>query len=73
MCCGVVRVFSGLGGVIALILLVVALLRQLITLVGFLLALVKIAIVVVFVALLIMILLAIFRDRARKRRDVNDI
>lgn len=53
----------------ALILVVVALLKQLITLVGFLLAAVKIAIIVIFIALLVMIVLAIFRDRSRRRRD----
>jgi predicted membrane protein len=68
MCCGLVKVFGGLGGVVALILLVVALLKQLITLVGFLLA-----IVVIFVAVLVMIVLAIFRDRARRRRDIDEL
>ena len=73
MCCGLVKVFGGLGGVVALILLVVALLKQLITLVGFLLTLVKVGIVVIFVAVLVMIALAIFRDRARKKRDFEDV
>ncbi|HEX2271080.1 MAG TPA: hypothetical protein VHH35_16160 [Pyrinomonadaceae bacterium] len=44
-------------------------LKQLIALVGFLLAAVKIGIVVIFIALLVMIGLAIFRDRARRRRE----
>jgi heme/copper-type cytochrome/quinol oxidase subunit 2 len=51
----------------------VALLKQLIGLVAFLLTLLKIAIVVVFLAVLVMIVLAIFRDRARKRRDFEDV
>ena len=67
--CGVIRVFGRLGGLIALIFLIVALLRQLITLVGFLLVAIKIAIVVVFIALLVLIVLAILRDRSRKRRE----
>jgi len=58
---------------IAVILLVVALLKQLIGLVAFLLTLLKIGIVVVFLAVLVMIVLAIFRDRARKRREYEDI
>jgi len=54
-----------------LILLIVALLKQLIGLVSFLLFFVKIAIVVIFVAVLAMIVLAIFRDRSRKRRETE--
>jgi hypothetical protein len=67
------RTCGRLGGIIALILLVVALLRQLITLVGFLLAVVKFAIVVIFIALLVLIALAILRDRSRRRRDAEDL
>ena len=55
----------------ALILVVIALLKQLILLVGFLLTAIKIAIIVVFVALLAMIVLAILRDRSRKRRETE--
>ena len=67
--CGVLKVTGGLGAIVALILVVIALLKQLILLVGWLLAAIKIGIIVVFVALLVMILLAIFRDRSRKRRE----
>ena len=67
MCCGILKAGGGLGAIVALILVVVALLKQLIALVGFLLAAVKIAIVVIFIALLVMIVLAIFRDRSRRR------
>ena len=69
MCCGIFKAFGGVGAIVALILVVVALLKQLITLVGFLLAAVKIAIIVIFIALLVMIVLAIFRDRSRRRRE----
>jgi ATP/ADP translocase len=69
MCCGVLKAAGGLGAIVALILVVIALLKQLILLVGWLLAAIKIGIIVVFVALLVMILLAIFRDRCRKRRE----
>ena len=55
----------------ALILVIIALLKQLILLVGFVLAAIKIAIIVVFVALLVMIVLAILRDRSRKRRETT--
>jgi len=60
------------GAVMALILLVVALLKQLIMLVGFLLALIKFAIVVAFVGVMIMIVLAIWRSRAREKREMNE-
>ena len=61
-----------LGGVLALILLVIALLRQLIALVGFLLVAIKIAIVVIFVAVVILIVFAILRDRSRHRREAEE-
>ncbi len=35
--------------------------------------LIKVAIVVIFIAVLVMIVLAIFRDRARKKRDFEGI
>jgi hypothetical protein len=61
------------GAVLALILLIVALLKQLIGLVGFLLVLVKFAIVIAFFAIMVMIVLAIFRDRSRRKREAEDI
>ncbi|HET7112850.1 MAG TPA: hypothetical protein VFI57_04365 [Pyrinomonadaceae bacterium] len=73
MCGGILKAGGGLGAIVALILVVVALLKQLIALVGFLLAAVKIAIIVIFIALLVMIALAIFRDRSRRRRGLDDI
>ena len=71
--CGIVKVFGRLGGIVALILLIVALLRQLLTLVGFLIVAIKVAVVVIFIALIVLIVLAILRDRSRKRREVEDI
>jgi O-antigen ligase len=68
-----VKAFGRLGGILALILLIIALLRQLIALVGFLLAVIKIAIVVIFVGLLCMVLLAMFRERSRRRREAEDL
>lgn len=70
---GMLKIFGRLGGVLALIFLVVALLRQLITLVGFLLAAVKIAIVLVFVCVLVLIVVAILRDRSNKRREASEL
>jgi len=67
------KTFGRLGGIVALIFLVITLLRQLILLVGILLAIVKFAIIVAFVALMVMIVLAIFRDRARRKREVTEI
>jgi hypothetical protein len=71
MCCGILKAAGGLGAIVALILVVRGLLKQLILLVGFLLTAIKIAIIVVFVALLVMIVLAILRDRSRKRRETQ--
>jgi len=67
------KTFGRLGGILALIILLVGLLRQLIVLVGFLLAVIKIAIVVIFVGLMGMILLAMFRERSRRRREAEDL
>ena len=70
MCCGsTLKAYGGLGAIIALILIVIALLKKIILLVGFLLTAIKVGIVVVFIALMVLIVLAIFRDRARRRRD----
>ena len=65
--------FARGGAVFGLVVLVVALLKHLILLVGFLLALVKLLIIVAFVALLVMIVLAIFRDRSRRKREAEDM
>ncbi len=64
---------KAIGGIAALILLVITLLGSLITLGGFLLGAIKLLIVVIFVALLVMILFSILRDRSRRHREVGDI
>ena len=69
---GMLKVFGRLGGVLALILLIVALLKQLVTLVGFLIAAIKVGVVVVFIALIVLIGLAIWRERCNRRRDRNE-
>jgi L-asparagine transporter-like permease len=70
---GTLKIFGRLGGVLALILLIVALLRQLVALVGFLLAAVKVAVVLMFIGIVVLILLAIFRDRAQRRRESQEL
>ncbi len=64
---------KAIGGITALIFLVITLLGSLITLGGFLLGAIKVLIVVIFVALLVMIVFSILRDRSRHRDEVRDI
>jgi amino acid permease len=66
-------IIKAIGGITALILLVIALLGSLLTLGGFLLGAIKVLIVVIFVAVLVMIVFSIFRDRSRHRREGQDI
>jgi hypothetical protein len=66
-------IIKAIGGIAALILLVITLLGSLITLGGFLLGAIKILIVVIFVAVIVMIVFSILRDRSRRRREVHDI
>ena len=64
---------KAIGGITALILLVITLLGSLITLGGFLLGAIKALIVVIFVAVIVMIVFSIVRDRSRRHREVRDI
>jgi amino acid permease len=64
---------KAIGGITALILLVIALLGSLITLGGFLLGAIKVLIVVIFVAVIVMLVFSILRDRSRRHREVQDI
>lgn len=64
---------KAIGGVIALILLVITLLGSILTLGGFLLAAIKVLIVVVFIAVITMIGYSILRDRSRRRHETGDI
>lgn len=68
----IVRAF-GLGSIVAAILLIVALLKQLVVMFGFLLALVKFGIIMAFVMIIVMIVLAIWSDRTRRRREERDM
>jgi len=64
---------KAIGGITALILLVITLLGSLIALGGFLLGAIKVLIVVIFVAVLAMIVFSILRDRFRRDREAHDL
>ena len=64
---------KAIGGLTALILLVITLLGTIITLGGFVLGAIKVLIVVVFVAVIVLVAFSIFRDRSHRRREVRDI
>jgi amino acid permease len=66
-------ILKALGGITALILLVITLLGSIVTLGGFLLSAIKVLIVVIFLAVVIMIVFSIFRDRSRRRHEATDI
>jgi ABC-type polysaccharide/polyol phosphate export permease len=65
-------ILKALGGITALILIVITLLGSIVTVGGFLLAAIKILIVAIFIALLIGILFTVIRDRSQRRRSAND-
>jgi hypothetical protein len=65
--------FGRWGGILTLIILLIALVKQLIAFVGFLMFALKIGIVLAFIALFLLIIMAIFRGRSQRRRDVEDI
>jgi hypothetical protein len=69
----ILAAFGRGGAVLALIFLIVALLKQLIVMVGFLLALIKFAIVIAFLLMMLMIVLAIWRDRSRRKREAEGL
>jgi len=66
-------ILKALGGITALILLVVTLLGSILTLGGFLLTAIKVLIVVIFLAVLTLVIFSIFRDRSRRRREASDL
>ncbi len=66
-------ILKALGGIAALILLVITLLGTIVTLGGFLLTAIKVLIVVIFLAVVTMIVFSILRDRSRRRREATDI
>jgi len=66
-------ILKALGGITALILLVITLLGSIVTLGGFLLAAIKVLIVVIFLAVVTMIVFSMLRDRSRRRHEATDI
>jgi amino acid permease len=66
-------ILKALGGITALILLVITLLGSIVTLGGFLLSAIKVLIVVIFLAVVTMIVFSILRDRSRRRHEATDI
>jgi hypothetical protein len=66
-------ILKALGGIAALILLVITLLGSIVTLGGFLLTAIKVLIVVIFLAVVTMIVFSILRDRYRRRQEATDI
>ena len=66
-------ILKALGGIAALILLVITLLGSIVTVGGFLLTAIKVLIVVIFLAVVTMIVFSILRDRYRRRQEATDI
>jgi len=66
-------ILKALGGIAALILLVITLLGSIVTLGGFLLIAIKVLIVVIFLAVVTLIVFSILRDRSRRSREATDI
>ncbi len=65
-------ILKALGGIAALVLIVITLLGSVVTLGGFLLGAIKILIVAIFLALLIGIVFTIVRDRSNRKREARD-
>lgn len=66
-------ILKAIGGLTALVLLVITLMGSIITLGGFLLVAIKVLIVAVFVALVVSIVFFMLRDRSRRRHESVDI
>ncbi len=67
------KAFGRLGAIVTLILLLITLVKQLIALVSFLLVAIKIAVVVAFVGLMLLIVMAMLRSRANRRREEEEL
>ena len=65
-------ILKAIGGITALILLVITLLGSILTLGGFLLTAIKVLIVVIFLAVTIMVAFSILRARSRRHREATD-
>jgi hypothetical protein len=66
-------ILKALGGITALILLVVTLLGSIVTLGAFLLTAIKVLIVVIFFCVVFVVLFSILRDRSRRRHEATEI
>jgi hypothetical protein len=66
-------ILKAIGGIAALILIVITLLGSIITLGGFLLVAIKVLIIVVFLAVVTMLVFSILRDRSRRRNEAHDL
>jgi L-asparagine transporter-like permease len=66
-------ILKAIGGITALLLLIVTLFGSIVTLGGFLLAAIKVLIIVIFLSVVTMIIVSILRDRSRKRHEVRDL
>jgi O-antigen ligase len=66
-------ILKALGGIAALILLVITLLGSIVTRGGVLLTAIKVLIAVIFIAVVTMIVFSILRDRSRRRNEATDI
>ena len=63
---------KAIGGLTALVLLVITLMGSIITLGGFLLVAIKVLIIAIFVALVVSIFFFMLRDRSRRRSESVD-
>ena len=66
-------ILKALGGIAALILVVITLLGSIISLGGFLLTAIKVLVVVIFLAVITLVVFSILRDKSRRRREAADI
>ena len=66
-------IIKALGGITALILLVITLLGSIITIGGFLLSAIKILVIVIFLAVIVMVVFSILRDRSRRRSEATNL
>lgn len=66
-------IIKALGGITALILLVITLLGSIITIGGFLLSAIKILVIVIFLAVIVLVVFSILRDRSRRRREATNL
>ncbi|MGH9933285.1 MAG: hypothetical protein ACREA9_29220 [Pyrinomonadaceae bacterium] len=66
-------ILKALGGITALILLVITLLGSIITLGGFLLTAIKVLVVAIFLAVMISVVFSILHNRSRRRGEAADI